>query len=227
MSTSGPRSSQTLTTNRLEALSDGVMAISATLLVIDIGKIHVNAHQNLFRAVLENWPSYLAYVVSFSVIGLIWVAHHGMFDRVRTVDRPMIFSNLALLLLVGFIPWPTQLLAQFISAGGRNASTATAVYSFVMMLIGLVFTSQWWYLTRHPGLMTVEVTPAQLRRSLRLSWVSPTVYASTIVIAFVSPYICIAIYVGLAVYFARGPSSRALGAGEHTAAEDDAGTPDR
>ena len=121
MTTNQPRSAQTLTTSRLEALSDGVMAISATLLVIDIGRVHVGEKENLLRAILDNWPSYLAYVVSFSVIGLIWVAHHGMFDRVRAVDRPLIFSNLALLLLVGFIPWPTQLLAQFISDGGRNA----------------------------------------------------------------------------------------------------------
>jgi uncharacterized membrane protein len=208
--TTNPRGAQTLTTRRLEALSDGVIAISATLLVIDIGKVHVGDRQNLMHAIVDNWPSYLAYVVSFSVIGLIWVAHHGMFDRVRAVDRPLIFSNLALLLLVGFIPWPTQLLAQFISAGNRNASIATAVYSFVMMLIGLVFTSQWWYLTRHPELMVDGVTPPQLRRSLRLSWVSPVVYAVTIALAFVSPYICIAIYVGLAVYFARGPSAKAL-----------------
>lgn len=210
MTAPAPRPAQTLTTSRLEALSDGVMAISATLLVIDIGKVHVGEHEKLLRAILDNWPSYLAYVVSFTVIGLIWVAHHGMFDRVRAVDRPLIFSNLALLLLVGFIPWPTQLLAQFISDGGRNASIATAVYSFVMMLIGLVFTLQWWYLTRHTDLMVESVTPAQVRRSLRLSWVSPVVYASTIAIAFVSPYACIVIYVGLALYFARGPSARAL-----------------
>ncbi len=214
-----PRPAQTLTTSRLEALSDGVMAISATLLVIDIGRVRVGEHEKLLRAILDNWPSYLAYVVSFTVIGLIWVAHHGMFDRVRAVDRPLIFSNLALLLLVGFIPWPTQLLAQFISDGGRNASIATAVYSFVMMLIGLVFTLQWWYLTRHTDLMVESVTPAQVRRSLRLSWVSPVVYASTIAIAFVSPYACIVVYVGLAVYFARGPSARALVVGGQSAPE--------
>lgn len=217
MTTNQPRSAQTLTTSRLEALSDGVMAISATLLVIDIGRVHVGEKENLLRAILDNWPSYLAYVVSFSVIGLIWMAHHGMFDRVRAVDRPLIFSNLALLLLVGFIPWPTQLLAQFISDGGRNASVATAVYSFVMMLIGLVFTSQWWYLTRHTDLMVESVTPAHVRRSLRLSWVSPIVYGSTIALAFVSPYLCIGVYVLLSAYFVRGPSSRALAAGTESA----------
>lgn len=217
MTSNQPRGVQTLTTSRLEALSDGVMAISATLLVIDIGRVHVGEKDNLLRAILDNWPSYLAYVVSFSVIGLIWMAHHGMFDRVRAVDRPLIFSNLALLLLVGFIPWPTQLLAQFISDGGRNAAIATAVYSFVMMLIGLVFTSQWWYLTRHTDLMVETVTPAQVRRSLRLSWVSPIVYGSTILLAFVSPYLCIAVYVLLSAYFVRGPSSRALVAGGESA----------
>jgi TMEM175 potassium channel family protein len=205
--------SQTLTTSRLEALSDGVIAIAATLLVIDIGTVMVGDDESLLDAIFAKWPSFLAYLVSFTVIGLIWVAHHGMFDRVRAVDRPLIFSNLALLLLVGFIPWPTQLLAEFISEGGRDASVATAIYSFVMMLIGLVFTTQWWHLNRHPELVTGTVTSAQLRRSLDVSWVSPAVYAVTIPLAFVSPYVCIAAYAALAIFLARGPSSRALVAG--------------
>jgi uncharacterized membrane protein len=198
-----------LTTRRLEAMSDGVIAIAATLLVLEIKAVPAGTH-SLSQALLDRWPSYLGYVVSFSVIGLIWVAHHGMFERVHAVDRPLLFLNLGLLLLVAFIPFPTEILARFISAGGRSASIATAFYSLIMTLIGIVFTLQWWHLARHHDLMVDTVRPEQIRRSLRLSSVSPIVYGITIPLAFLSPYACIAVYALLSAYFARGPSARAL-----------------
>ena len=140
----GPRRSRSsLTTQRLEALSDGVIAIAATLLVLEIGRVEVHGDGDLFDAIIDLWPSYLAYVVSFIVIGLIWVAHHTMFERISSVDRPLLFLNLALLLGVGFIPWPTSVLADYIGDGGVNASIATALYSFTMTLIGIVFVGMW------------------------------------------------------------------------------------
>jgi uncharacterized membrane protein len=199
-----------LTTRRLEALSDGVIAIAATLLVLEIGRVELHGNEDLLDAIGDLWPSYLAYIVSFTVIGLIWVAHHSMFERISSVDRALLFWNLALLLGIGFIPWPTSVLADFIDDGGVNASVATALYSLTMTLIGVVFVGMWAHLVRHPEHTTDEVTTAQLRRSLRLAWVSPIVYGVTIGLAFVSPYICLVVYALLAVYFARGPSARAL-----------------
>jgi uncharacterized membrane protein len=206
---SPPHTRPSLTTRRLEALSDGVIAIAATLLVLEIKNVPATT-KSLGDALLDRWPSYLGYLISFSVIGLIWVAHHGMFERVHAVDRSLLFLNLALLLLVGFIPFPTEILARFLNEGGIDASIATAFYSFVMTLIGVVFTLQWWHLARHPHLMIDTVTPTQLNRSVRLSSVSPIVYGLTIPIAFLSPWICVVVYVMLSGYFARGPSARAL-----------------
>ena len=205
----GPRRSRSsLTTQRLEALSDGVIAIAATLLVLEIGRVEVHGDGDLFDAIIDLWPSYLAYVVSFIVIGLIWVAHHAMFERISSVDRPLLFLNLALLLGVGFIPWPTSVLADYIGDGGVNASIATALYSFTMTLIGIVFVGMWLHLVRHPEHTIESVTQAQLRRSLRLAYVSPIVYAITIGLAFISPPICLVAYAMLALFFARGPSAR-------------------
>lgn len=204
-----PRTRPSLTTRRLEALSDGVIAIAATLLVLEIKNVPLGTH-SLTHALLNRWPSYLGYLISFSVIGLIWVAHHGMFERVHAVDRQLLFLNLGLLLLVGFIPFPTEILATFIQERGIDASVAAAFYSLVMTLIGVVFTWQWWHLVKHPHLMIDTVTEKQLRRSLRMSSVSPIVYGITIPLAFISPWICVAVYVGLSAYFARGPSARAL-----------------
>jgi uncharacterized membrane protein len=215
--------SPSLTTQRLEALSDGVIAIAATLLVLEIGRLELRGDEDLFDAIVHRWPSYLAYVVSFTVIGLIWVSHHSMFERISSVDRPLLFLNLALLLGIGFIPWPTSVLADFIRDGGINASIATALYSLTMTIIGVVFVGMWAHLVRHPEHTIDAVTPTQLRRSLRLAYVSPIVYGATIGLAFVSPYICLVAYVMLAVYFARGPSARALLASQEVTAEPDAG----
>ena len=199
-----------LTTQRLETLSDGVIAIAATLLVLDFGDLQLQGRETVLDALLDEWPSLLAYLFSFTVIGLIWVAHHAMFERISSVDRPLLFLNLGLLLVVGFIPWPTSVLADFIDAGGTDAAWATALYSITMTIIGLLFMGMWWHLARHPEHTIDSVTEAQLRRSLRYSLVSPVVYGLTIPLAFVSPFLCLAVYAGLSAYFARGPSARAL-----------------
>jgi uncharacterized membrane protein len=212
-----PRVRPSLTTQRLETLSDGVIAIAATLLVLELGRVHLRHGQTLLDAVLNRWPSFVAYLVSFTVIGLIWVAHHSMFERISSVDRPLLFLNLGLLLGIGFIPWPTSVLADFIRGGGTNAAVATAIYSLTMTLIGLVFMAMWWHLMRHPEHTIDTVTTSQLRRSLRLAAVSPIVYGLTIPLAFISPYLCLLVYGGLAVYFARGPSARALLTGGESA----------
>jgi uncharacterized membrane protein len=217
VATRGP----SLTTQRLEALSDGVIAIAATLLVLDIGRVRLHGDDDLFDAIVHAWPSYVAYIVSFTVIGLIWVAHHSMFERIGSVDRPLLFLNLALLLGIGFIPWPTSVVADFIRDGGINASVATALYSLTMTLIGVVFVGMWAHLVRHPEHTTGAVTEVQLRRSLRAAYVSPVVYGVTIGLAFVSPYICLVVYGLLAAYFARGPSARALLAAQATKPEPD------
>ena len=207
---SPPSTRPSLTTQRLETLSDGVIAIAATLLVLDLGHLRVGGGNSVFDAVLDEWPSLLAYLMSFTVIGLIWVAHHAMFERISSVDRPLLFLNLGLLLVIGFIPWPTSVLSEFIDEGGTNAAQATALYSVTMTIIGLLFMGMWWHLARNPDHTIESVTETQLRRSLKLSSVSPIVYGLSIPLAFVSPYLCLLVYASLAAYFARGPSARAL-----------------
>src|SRR5439155_2102750 len=115
---------------RVEAFSDGVFAIAITLLVLDI---HVPAPESvgddgLGAALAHAWPSYFAYLVSFLVIGIIWINHHSMFTMVRRVDRPVLFVNLTLLLFVSALPFPTKLLAEYLTEGGGSSHVAAAVY---------------------------------------------------------------------------------------------------
>jgi uncharacterized membrane protein len=120
-----------MTRARVEAFSDGVFAIAITLLVLDIPVPQV-ARGQLGDALLDNWPDYAAYVVSFAIIGLIWINHHAVFGYVERVDRGLLFLNLNLLLWTALIPWPTRLLAEFMQAGGSDERTAALVYALTM-----------------------------------------------------------------------------------------------
>jgi TMEM175 potassium channel family protein len=88
---------------RVMAVSDGVIAIAVTLLVLEIKPPEDSAH--LLRGLLALWPSYLAYVVTFMLIGQIWANHHVMFDHIRHADRTILFLNTVLLMDVSFLPF--------------------------------------------------------------------------------------------------------------------------
>src|SRR3954451_13741492 len=96
-----------VSSRRLEAFSDGVFAIAITLLVLDLAvPAREDTHPGgLAGALARQWPSYFAYLGSFMVIGIIWVNPPAVFERVRLVDRPVMFVNLALLLVVSAIPF--------------------------------------------------------------------------------------------------------------------------
>src|SRR5262245_64468630 len=93
---------------RLEAFSDAIFAIAATLLVLDLAvpAREASPDGHLARELAHQWPAYFAYLVSFLVIGIIWVNHHTVFAKVRFVDRTVLFVNLALLLIVSALPFP-------------------------------------------------------------------------------------------------------------------------
>src|SRR5579875_2666259 len=103
-------------TGRVEAFSDGVFAIAITLLVLDLAvpPLEESRQEGLWAALGHEWPSYLAYLVSFFVVGIIWINHHTMLTLVDQVDRVVLFANLVLLLFVSVIPFPTRLLADYL-----------------------------------------------------------------------------------------------------------------
>jgi uncharacterized membrane protein len=185
--------------SRTEAFSDGVFAIATTLLIIEVRPPESEAGE-LARDLANQWPSYAAYVVSFAIIGIIWVNHHDIFERITTVDRPLLFLNLLLLLTVAFLPFPTALLGEYIRKGD-NAHVAAAAYSANMTLIGLAFIAIWTYLARVPGLLATEVGAEGARRARRAAAIGPVLYGLSIPLAFVSPVACLAVYAALALYF--------------------------
>jgi len=186
-------------TSRTEAFSDGVFAIAITLLIIEVRVPDARAG-HLAGDLANQWPSYAAYVVSFAIIGIIWVNHHDIFERITTVDRPLLFLNLLLLVTVAFLPFPTALLGEYIRKGD-NAHVAAAVYGANMTLIGLAFIAIWTYLIRVPTLLAKDVGAEGAQRARRAAAIGPVVYALSIPLAFVSPVACLVLYAALALYF--------------------------
>jgi Endosomal/lysosomal potassium channel TMEM175 len=125
-----------VTKTRLEAFSDGVLAIAITLLVIEIHPPEIGEDQTLAQALWQQWPSYAAYLVSFLTIGVIWLNHHRIFTQVARVDGPLLLLNLNLLLWTALIPFPTAVVAQHLGDGGEAARTAAALYSGVLLFDG-------------------------------------------------------------------------------------------
>ncbi|HZC53478.1 MAG TPA: TMEM175 family protein [Mycobacterium sp.] len=187
---------------RLEAFSDGVFAIAITLLVLDLA---VPARDQVRRgglgsALAHQWPSYFAYLVSFLVIGIIWVNHHTMFSKVNLVDRPVLFANLALLLVVSVLPFPTRLLAEYLTAGS-DAHTAAAVYSTTMLAMGLAYSVLWIAVTRDVGLLHAHVDPVASRAALRRFGLGSVAYLATVGLSFVSAIATLSVHAALALYY--------------------------
>jgi uncharacterized membrane protein len=135
-----------LSTGRLEAFSDGVFAIAITLLVLDIA-IPATAERHLLRSVIDLWPSYLAYVVSFSTIGAMWLGHNAITEYLDHADAGLVRLNLLFLLFVAFLPLPTKLFADFIE---RESSERVAVttYGISLLLTSTLLLVLWRYAIR-------------------------------------------------------------------------------
>jgi uncharacterized membrane protein len=185
---------------RVEAFSDGVFAIAITLLILEIHVPEESGHE-LTEALLHQWPSYCAYVVSFLVIGVMWVNHHALFGHLATVDRTLVFLNLLLLMVVAALPWPTALLAEHLR-NTDDAKIGGVIYSGLMMVHALIYGAIWWHVTRRGHLFKPEVA-TEAARATRLRFnLGSLVYPATIGLALISPWAMLIVHGLLAVYYA-------------------------
>jgi len=188
-------------TGRIQAFSDGVFAIAITLLVLDLHVPPRGDGHSLAHDLGHEWPSYAAYVVSFLVICIIWINHHQVLDTLRVVDRPVLFANLALLGVVSAIPFPTRLLAEYLTAGW-DGSVAAAVYGATMLAMSIAFTTLWVLVTREEAALLHEhVDAGQARRAVRRFSFGLLVYLMTIVVAFASAPAALVLHGLIAVYY--------------------------
>ena len=208
MTASGGRDSDT---GRIEAFSDGVFAITITLLIIEIGVPHVVGTESLSERLVKLWPSYLGYAISFLVIGTVWANHHNRFRLISHSDHILLFLNIVFLMCVAFIPFPTALLADYLSGTEEHRTTAVAVYSGTLAVTAVFFTILWHYAAGNYRLVDRAVDPLLMRAMTRRYVFGMLLYILAFVLAFVSPTASLALIVILALIFVlpepQGPGS--------------------
>jgi len=185
-------------TTRLEAFSDGVFAIAITLLIIEI-KVPPPGTA-LGAELLGLWPSYLAYVVSFLVIGAIWINHHAMFKHIVRVDGMLLLLNVLHLMLIAFLPFPTAVLAEAFHRG-TDEPIAAAFYGGILTVIGIFVNAMWRYAARGNRLISTHLTATKIRKINRHFLIGPSVYAIATAIALVFPWLALLIFVLLNLFY--------------------------
>jgi uncharacterized membrane protein len=186
-------------TSRLEAFSDGVFAIAATLLVLEL-RVPPDS-PDLTRTLLDIWPTYAAYLVSFLTIGIIWVNHHTLLEHCRRVDRRFLYLNLLLLVAVGIVPFPTSLVDRYILSE-QGATAALVVYGLGAVLIALGFSGVFFYATHDGRLVGDPAAARRIRAEGKLFPIGLAAYTIGIVLAFVAPIASLVVYGLTALFYA-------------------------
>jgi uncharacterized membrane protein len=198
----GRQRSTGISTSRLEAFSDGVLAIVITLLVIEIHPPEQETGQSLADALWDEWPSYLAYLLAFAQVGVIWLNHHRLFDQVRVVDGPLLLLNLNLLMWIALIPFPTAVVADHLRAGGEETQTAVALFSGLLVLTAISFTALYAWIT-HDDRLVHALPPRPVVRAARIRFgIGLFAYGLALALAFVVPLVSLAIHAASAAYYA-------------------------
>ena len=117
----------TLNKGRVETFSDGVFAIAITLLVLTIAQ--PSNYSKLAKQLLDRWPSLAAYVVSFLILGIMWLNHHTFFSYLQRIDHGLFYRNLVLLMTVVFIPYPTEVFGEALRSGIQSGERTAAVFA--------------------------------------------------------------------------------------------------
>ncbi len=183
---------------RLEAFSDGVLAIVITLLVLElhVPELHdaLSRHE-AFGALRVLLPKFGSFVLSFAYIAIFWANHHHFFDLVADVSPGLLWLNNLLLLFLCFVPFPTAFVGEY-----PGNAVGLALFAVVLMGAGLVFTMMWAYAYRR-GLMEPSVREAVAKKAVRSGMFGPPLYAIAAAAAFVAPPITWAIFGAVPVLF--------------------------
>jgi len=176
---------------RLEAFSDGVIAIIITIMVLEL-KVPASHEPAALVAV---WPTFLSYLLSFLMVAIYWVNHHALFHFCRTVDNAVLWTNIVFMFCLSLIPFATAYMGD-----NRFTPFATALYAATLLLAGLSFVPMRWAVARH--LKDDADYHVVARRSAIKNWLSLALYAASVPLAFVHPAITLALaFLVAAIYF--------------------------
>lgn len=202
-STTVPATFERDKTVRIEAFSDGVFAIAATLLVLGVSVPRARdlaAGGSLGVTLLKMWPQYLAFVTSFITILAQWVNHHRVFSFIQRTDHPFLYWNGFLLLFVTFMPFPTALLAEYLLHS--QAKVAGAVFAGTYVGIAFAFKGMWHHASKNSRLLAPNVDYQEIRQITLQYRYGPLLYLAAFALSFLSVGLSVGMCSALAVYFA-------------------------
>jgi uncharacterized membrane protein len=176
-------------TGRTEAFSDGVIAIAITLLILEVN-VPETAFDNLWQGILDQWPSYLAYVTSFLTIGVVWLVHHGIFRRLQYANRRLMVINLVLLMAVSFLPFPTKLMAEAIDRSDAERA-AVIFYGAALLVTQLLLSALWGSVALDRHLLRPEVHDDEVKTIALVATPNIGFYVAVIVLAIVAPVVAV------------------------------------
>jgi uncharacterized membrane protein len=185
--------------SRLEAFSDGVFAVAITLLALDL-TVEGPGHGSLLEQLTRKWPAFLAYLISFFMIGIIWVNHHALVRSIAKVDRLLLFLNLVLLLFVVLIPFTTSTEAAYFPHNDADARLAMVLYAgaFLGMSIGFSAIFEW---TLH-GDRVYQPLPRERRWAARARFIGGgLVYVVAVIVALFNAVASFMLVALVAVYY--------------------------
>jgi uncharacterized membrane protein len=182
---------------RFEAFSDGVFAFAITLLVLgfSLPAERLTSNRSLMLALLAQWPSLIAYALSFAVIGIMWQNHHALFRRVATIDRATVFWNLLLLGGTAFIPFATNTLGRY-----PTMSSAAFLYGLTLSETATCYNMMLRHLARSRAFehSVSDATIAESIRAYTTGWIT---YTGATLLALVLPVASFAAYIIIAIYY--------------------------
>jgi len=178
---------------RLLALSDGIFAIAITLLILNIVLPDSTARAEVPQALIALWPKYLAFLISFLVIGLYWIVHVRQFRVICKYNTGLLWLNLIFLMFIVLITFSTNVLSNF------QGTTSVILYAANMACAGFMATGLWIYAVRSK-LVDAQVGSAQAKRGIIMNLVAPVIFTLSIGLAFINAdlasYSWILIFVG-------------------------------
>jgi uncharacterized membrane protein len=182
-------------TGRLEAFSDGVFAIAATLLILDV---RLSGHGSVEHQLVHAWPSYAAYAISFATLGIVWVNHHTVFAQLDRVDRTFLFINVLFLMVIAFSPFPTRVLAEHLREGSKAAAFA---YGLTYTTMAICYAALWFYAAIGRRLIASAAdqrTVSGISRSFRPGW---AIYAIATLSSLLSAWLAVGLYAAIALFY--------------------------
>jgi uncharacterized membrane protein len=182
-------------TARLETFSDGVFAIAATLLILEIS---LSDDGSVAHQLVQAWPSYAAYAISFLTLGIVWVNHHTVFAQIARVDRTFLFINVVFLMIIAFSPFPTRVLAEHLREGSKAAAFA---YGLTFTLMAVAYGALWFYAATNRRLIREDADQRMISGISRSFAPGSIVYLLATLSSLISADLAVFLYAAIALFY--------------------------